>query len=54
VLRWEYQLGSTLYLVYTHGATGPADREPVLWPPGLSGGPATDTLLAKWTWYWSR
>jgi len=55
VVRWEYRLGSTLYLVYTHEAEGPEGREkPVLWPPELSHGPARDTLLAKWTWYWSR
>jgi hypothetical protein len=54
VLRWEYRLGSTLFLVYTHEATGPPDRPAVLWPPGLSGGPARDTVLGKWTWYWSR
>jgi hypothetical protein len=54
VLRWEYRLGSTLYLVYTHEAQGPAGRaRPALWPPELSRGPARDTALAKWTWYWS-
>jgi hypothetical protein len=53
VLRWEYRLGSTLYLVYTHDAVGPQPRAPALWPPELSRGSATDTLLLKWTWYWS-
>jgi hypothetical protein len=53
VLRWEYRLGSTLYLVYTHAATGPDSRQPALWPPGLGNGPAQDALLCKWTWYWS-
>ncbi len=53
VFRWEYQLGSTLYLVYTHESTGPSDRATELWPPGLSGGPAVDTVLVKWSWYWS-
>jgi hypothetical protein len=53
VLRWEYRLGSTLYLVYTHDAVGPQPRSPSLWPPELSRGSATDTLLVKWTWYWS-
>jgi len=53
VLRWEYRLGSTLYFVYTHEAEAPSDRVPALWPPELSRGPARDTVLAKWTWYWS-
>ena len=53
VLRWEYRLGSTLYFVYTHEAEAPSDRVPALWPPELSRGPAHDTVLAKWTWYWS-
>ena len=57
VLRWEYRLGSTLFLVYTHGQ----QRYPVqdgvppprtLWPLGLMAGPATDALLVKWSWYW--
>jgi len=53
VLRWEYRLGSTLFLVYTHESAGPSERPMELWPPGLSGGPARDTVLGKWTWYWS-
>jgi hypothetical protein len=53
VMRWEYRLGSTLYLVYTHEATGPDSRPLALWPPGLASGPARDTVLCKWTWYWS-
>lgn len=53
VARWEYRLGSTLFLVYNHEATGPSDRPLSLWPPRLAGGPARDTLLCKWTWYWS-
>jgi hypothetical protein len=53
VMRWEYRLGSTLFLVFTHQAVGPDDRAPVLWPPGLRRGPARDSLLGKWTWYWS-
>lgn len=53
VLRWEYRLGSTLFLVYTHDASGPPDRSLALWPPDLHRGPARDTVLGKWTWYWS-
>jgi hypothetical protein len=57
VLRWEYRLGSTLYVVYTRGQ----QRFPVedglppphtLLPEGLSSGPAQDALLVKWSWYW--
>jgi hypothetical protein len=53
LLRWEYRLGSALYLVYTHEALGPTDRPQALWPPGFSRGPARDTALCKWSWYWS-
>ena len=52
-MRWEYRLGSTLFLVYTHEASGPSDSALGLWPPPLAGGPVSDTVLAKWTWYWS-
>lgn len=57
VLRWEYRLGSTLYLVYTHGQ----QRYPVpdgvppphtLRPLGLLAGAATDALILKASWYW--
>jgi hypothetical protein len=55
ILRWEYRLGSTIYVVYTRsqgepdGATGST-----LAPRGISTGPATDTVLVKWTYWWSR
>ncbi len=54
VLRWEYRLGSTLYLVYTHGQTGlpvdgPAPRS--LAPRELLAGPAVDAFLIKWSYY---
>jgi hypothetical protein len=57
VMRWEYRLGSMLYLVYTHsghtldppdGVEAPATLSPV----GLSSGPATDGLMVKWARYW--
>jgi hypothetical protein len=57
VLRWEYRLGSTLYVVYTHGQ----QRFPVadgvrpprsLMPHGLLAGAANDALMVKWSWYW--
>jgi hypothetical protein len=58
VLRWEYRLGSTLYAVYTRSQQN-LPFEGVS-PPGMAGltlrglgqGPATDTFLLKWTWYW--
>ena len=57
VLRWEYRLGSTLFLVYTHGhqrlPVAEGVRAPItLLPVGLPAGPATDALLIKSTWYW--
>ena len=58
VLRWEYRLGSTLYLVYTHSQTGtPFDAAlaapTTLLPLGLERGPATDGLLIKWSYLWN-
>ncbi len=60
VLRWEYRLGSTLFLVYTRGqsepewdgGTGPAPR--TLRPWALAAGPTTDTILVKWSHWLSR
>jgi hypothetical protein len=57
VLRWEYRLGSTLYLVYTRGQQrfpiGEGIRPPhTLLPQGLLTGAANDALLLKWAWYW--
>jgi hypothetical protein len=56
VLRWEYRLGSTLYLVYTRSQSElpPADGSPVpagLGTPDLFRGPLTDTFLVKWSWW---
>lgn len=57
VARWEYRLGSTLYLVYTRGQSGlptaedlPLERS--LLPTGLLAGPAQDSFMVKWSWYW--
>lgn len=57
VLRWEYRLGSTLYLVYTRGQqrlpVEPGAPPPhTLLPTGLLAGAATDALLLKWSWFW--
>lgn len=58
VLRWEWRLGSLLYLVYSRSAAEPglaAGEVPSsdLKPHGLGSGPITDTVLVKWSWYWS-
>jgi hypothetical protein len=58
VARWEYRLGSTLFLVYTRSQQERplADGEPVsssLLPVGLFDGPAVDAFLLKWTYWWS-
>ncbi|HYO58836.1 hypothetical protein [Archangium sp.] len=57
VLRWEYALGSTLFVVYTRtqSATPRAEGEPVrltLLPRGLPGGPHSDSLLVKFGYMW--
>jgi hypothetical protein len=59
VLRWEYRLGATLFLVYSRdqaerawpddGSAPPA----TLAPRRFGGGPVTDTILIKWTSLWS-
>lgn len=58
VLRWEYLLGSTLFIVYTHGQSDDA-------PPSVPGDPArlnlrllrprlaSDVFLMKLTYWWS-
>ncbi|MCY1022333.1 carbohydrate binding family 9 domain-containing protein [Pyxidicoccus sp. MSG2] len=57
VARWEYRLGSTLFLVYSHtqqglptpvGEVAPA----TLGPKRLLEGPATDAVMLKWSYYW--
>lgn len=58
VLRWEYRLGSTLYLVYSRSqherARLPGDPVPASFLPSqLFSGPATDTFLLKWTYWWT-
>ncbi len=56
VLRWEYRLGSTLYLVYTRSQrelppSGGREVPGSLGAPELFRGPAADTLLVKWSWW---
>jgi len=56
VLRWEYRLGSTLYLVYTRSQSElpPLDGRELpgdLGTPELFRGPVTDSFLVKWSWW---
>jgi len=56
VLRWEYRLGSTLYLVYTRNqkALGVAPgQQPTsgLLPLRLGPGPTVDTFQVKWSYF---
>ncbi len=61
VLRWEYRLGSALFLVYTRAQQELpweyAGAEPAgfasLAPRALGAGPTTDTLLVKWSYWWT-
>ncbi|QSQ11784.1 DUF5916 domain-containing protein [Myxococcus landrumensis] len=57
VARWEYQLGSTFFVVYSRTQQGlpTAERERphvTLRPRRLAAGPATDALMLKWSYYW--
>ncbi len=59
VLRWEPRLGSTVYVVYSRsqrempwsdaGPSPPSSLAPVALGPG----PTVDTLLVKWSYWWS-
>jgi hypothetical protein len=58
VLRWEYRLGSTLFLVYSRSQQGlptlEGERAPgTVLPRRLGSGPATDAVLLKWSYYWN-
>ncbi len=58
VLRWEYGLGSTLFLVYSRSQQGlptPEGQQPpaTMLPRRLLSGPATDAVLLKWSYYWT-
>jgi hypothetical protein len=57
VLRWEYRLGSTMYLVYTRSqselpvAAGVGVPRSIA-PSDLLRGPVTETVLAKLSYWW--
>jgi len=57
VLRWEYALGSTLYVVYTRSqspaVTLGAGDEAVLSLRSVRQAPAADVVLVKLTYFWS-
>jgi hypothetical protein len=57
VLRWEYRLGSTLFLVYsrTQNALGLLEGQTPthgLLPLRLGPGPTVDTFQVKWSYFW--
>ena len=57
VARWEYRLGSTLFLAYSRSQEEPFPEEGVaasdaLGPRALLDGPHTDTLLLKTSFMW--
>jgi hypothetical protein len=57
VLRWEYMLGSTLFLVYTRSQSPQVVLDPGVTAhldlASLSRSPSTDTLLLKLTYWWA-
>jgi hypothetical protein len=55
VARWEWRLGSTAYLVYTHAqrrAVDALDGAPRLAPGATLRGPAADVVLLKIAYWW--
>jgi hypothetical protein len=57
VLQWEYRMGSRLFLVYSHTQQGLPDSPLPLsrvspWPGGVFAGPAVDSVMVKWTYFW--
>ena len=56
VLRWEYMLGSTLYLVYTRAQVPTTVLDPndvgVLNLGAVGRAPASDAVLAKVSFWW--
>jgi hypothetical protein len=58
VVRWEYRLGSILFLVYTRSQQelpwpGPDSPPTDLWPRALGPGPTTDSVMVKWSYWWN-
>jgi hypothetical protein len=58
VLRWEYRLGSTLFLVYTRSQSelpvpSGAPTAATLWPRSLGAGLTSEVFLIKWSYWWS-
>lgn len=57
VLRWEYRLGSTLFAVYTRAnderGYDDGSAPSTLRPHELARGPAVDTFMLKWSYWWS-
>jgi hypothetical protein len=56
LLRWEYKLGSTLFVVYTHSQQSRPSEEGearlTLLPKGLLAGPRIDSFLVKFNYLW--
>jgi hypothetical protein len=57
VLRWEYRLGSTLFLVYSRSQIPTVDLSPgqtgQLNPSAISRGAAVDVVLLKLSYWWA-
>ena len=56
VFRWEYRLGSTLYLVYTRSQIPQVDNftpPAVLDPHAFGHGATTDVILLKLSYWWA-
>ncbi len=51
--RWEYQPGSTAFLVYSH-AQIPSEDGTGFDARSVSRGPAQDVVLLKLSWAWLR
>ncbi len=52
VLRWEYRLGSTLFLVYSRAQSADRAGSGALDTAGALRAPATDVLLLKLSYWW--
>jgi hypothetical protein len=52
VLRWEYRLGSTLFLVYSRAQAADRPGGGALDTASAVRAPATDVLLLKLSYWW--